>query len=132
MFDYLNTRMHSNGMRTARLLTISQHALLRGDCAIPACTGQGDVCIPACTGQGSVFPGGVYPGVSAQGDFCPGGCCLGGGVCLRGVYPGVSAQGCLPGGCLPLVLGVCGRNPPLNRMTDRCKNISLLQLCCGR
>ena len=51
--------MYSSGMRTARLLTVSQHALGRG------------VCIPACTGQGGVYPGGVYTkGVSAQGGVC--------------------------------------------------------------
>ena len=62
--------MHSSGMRIARLLTISQHALRGGwvGC-IPACTawGVGGGCIPACTGQeGCVFQhalGGVCPGV---------------------------------------------------------------------
>ena len=48
------------------------------------------------------------------------------GVSARGR---VSAQGCLPwkgvsaGGCLP--------QPPLNRMTDTCENIPLLQLHCS-
>ena len=56
--------MHSSGMRTARLLTVSQHAL----------------------------PGGV-PG--------------------WGVY--------LPGG------GTCPGTPPVNRITDTCKNITLPQ-----
>ena len=42
-------------------------------------------------------------------------------MCLPGE---VSARGGVcPGGCLP---GWCGRqNPPVNRMTDRCKNITL-------
>ena len=59
--------MHSSGMRTTRLLTVSQHALGRG--CIPACTGQRGVCIPACTGQG---------GVSARGGCLPRGCMPGG------------------------------------------------------
>ena len=50
-----------------------------------------------------------------------------GGVCSRG--------GCLLRGCLPLVRGgdgvypsmQWGRPPPVDRMTDRCKNITLPQ-----
>ena len=78
-----NTRMHSNRMRTARLLTVSQHALL----------GRG---VPAwgCTCLGVYLPGAVY---LSRGCTCPG-----------GVY-------------LPRY------SPPVNRMTDRCKNITLPQ-----
>ena len=44
----------------------------------------------------------------------------GGGVPTQGGLPGeVSAQGCVV-------------DPPVDRMTDRCKNITLPQLCCGR
>ena len=46
-----------------------------------------------------------------------------GGVCL-----GVSAQG---GGCLPGGGGMAD-TPSVNRITDRCKNITLPQLHCGR
>ena len=58
------TRMHSSGMRTARLLTISQHAL--GGGCIPAYIGQG-LCIPTCTGLGGhvsqhALPRGCLPG----------------------------------------------------------------------
>ena len=64
--------MHSSGMRTARSLTVFQHAL----------------------------PGGCLPtGVSARGGVCPGGC-LPGGVSAQGVglpREGV-CPGCLPGG----------------------------------
>ena len=100
-------------MRTARLLTVSQHALgSRGGVCLPK-GGRGGVCLGGC------LPGGVSAwdclprGVSASG---PRGClhrgCLSGGVCLRGVFPGgvstsgprgmsaqwgVSASG--PGGC---------------------------------
>ena len=72
-------------MRTARLLTVSQHAL----------------------------PGGVPAGggVPAQG----------GGVSARGVY--------LPrgGGCTCQGVSCPGTPPPMNRMTDRCKNITFPQ-----
>ena len=62
-----NTRMHSNRMRTARLLTVSQHALL----------GRG---VPAwgCTCRGGVPAGG---GVPFQGVYLPRG-----SVPARGVY----------------------------------------------
>ena len=70
-----------------------------------------------CLARG-VCPGRVSAqGVCDQGDVCPG-----------GVWPGVSAQGGVCPG------GVCGRPPapPVDRMTDRCKNITLPQLRCGR
>ena len=75
-------------MRTARLLTVSQHALIRGVC-IPACTGWGCVsqyalgkgCLPGgCLPRGclprvwGVCPGVVSAwGVSAQGVSAHGG-----------------------------------------------------------
>ena len=58
-------------------------------------------------------------GVSAQGGGCP-------GVSALGCLPG----GCLPGGCLPKgggAKGWCGR-PPVDRMADRYKNITLPQI----
>ena len=66
------TRMYSSRMHTARLFTVSQHALLGG---VPTRV----VCLPG--------------GVSAWGVYLP-----------RGTCPGT---------------------PPVNRMTDRCKNITL-------
>ena len=75
---------------------------------------------------------GVFPGGCLSRGCLPRGRCLTGGVCL-----GVSAQGCLPGavcpgsacqsrGCLPRG---CLPDPPLvNRMSDRCKNITFPQL----
>ena len=51
-----NTRMYSSGMRTARLLTVSPHALRGG--------GLPEGCLP-----GGVCPGGVWP----EGGVCPGG-----------------------------------------------------------
>ena len=79
--------------------------------------------------------GGVCPGVvSVQGREC-----LLRGVSIQGVTAqGVSAQGgCLPRGCLPKG-GVCpggclpGTPTPVNRIRDRCKNITLPQLRCRR
>ena len=63
-------------------------------------------------------------GVSAQRGLPRDGCLPGGSCCL-----GVSmCGGCRPRGCLPG--GVC-QTPRVNRMTDRCKNITLPQLRCG-
>ena len=74
--------------------------------SIPECTGQG-VCIPACTWQGvCVSQHALGRGVSAQ--------------------VGVSKGGCVSQHAL-------GQTPPtVNRMTGRCKNITLPQLHCGR
>ena len=64
------------------------------------------------------------------GGVCPGGCLPRGlfaqGVCLGGSAWGLSARGvsAFGGGCPPRG-GVClgGVHPPVNRMTDRCKNL---------
>ena len=91
--DLLLTRVHSTGMCTACLLTVSQHALCRG-CVSQHALGRG-VC-QRCTCQG---------GVPAQGGFtCPGGVCPGGEVYLpSGVY---MSGGCTcPGGCIPACNG---------------------------
>ena len=121
--------MHSSGMCTAHLLTISQHALHRG-CVSQHALGRGmcvsqhaldramcisqhalgrGVCIPACTGQGVCIPA-----------------CTGQG----GVYPSMHWAGCvpawrvyLPGGGFGVYLpeGLCqhamGRHPPVDRQT---------------
>ena len=102
LVEFNKTRMHSSGMHTAHLLTVSQHALCREVC-IPACTGQG-VYLP--TG-GCTCPRGVYlptGGVPARGCTCPGDCtCLGvylpRGCTCSGVY--------LPGGCTCPGRGTC-------------------------
>ena len=135
---------------------VSQHALCRG--CIPACTGQGvsawgvftqGVFVWGVSAQEGVCPGGCLPRrVSAQEGVCPGGC-LPRGVCLGGVCPGGVCQ---EGGCLPMGVSAQGRGclprrgcvadmpldqrqappSPVNRITDRCKSITLTQLRCGR
>ena len=105
------------------------------------------VCFPGgCLLQGVSALGGVCSWGCLLGGVCSGGMsalggCLLWGVCSRGVSTpggvcsqGVSALGGLLGGCL-LQGCVCswgwypsmhwGRHPPMNRMTDRCKNITL-------
>ena len=94
--------MHSSRVRTAHLLTVSQHALHRGvsQHALHRGVSQhalGIWCLPR--------------GVSAQGGVCPGGMSEQGGVCPGDVWQ---------------------TPPPMNRMTNRCKNITLPQLRCGR
>ena len=75
--------MHSSRMRTARLLTVSQHALDEG--CISACTGQRDIAYPSMH-----WVGGVYPSMHwAWGVFIP--ACTGQGGCL--VRGEVSALG---------------------------------------
>ena len=61
--------MHSSGMRTARLLTVSQHALSRG-CLPEGVSAWGGV----CQGTGGVLSRGCLPG-----SVCPGGCLPGAG-----------------------------------------------------
>ena len=90
------------------------------------------------TAPGGLLPGGVYSGQeSAPRGVCSGGCllwgvCSWGGVVLPG---GVCSGGCAPGGVCSCGGGVCSggsgipacteADPPVNRMTDRCKNITL-------
>ena len=110
-------------MRTARSLTVSPSMLCIG--------GRG------CTwSQGGVpGPGGCVPGPG--GHLVPWGCTWSRGVYLvRGGVPGprgVPGPGGVPGPrgvSAPGLGGVCV--PPVNRMTDACKNITLPQLRCGR
>ena len=85
---------------------------------------RGGVCPGGCLpgAGGGVCPGGFLPrGVSAwvvsQESVCPGGVSAwgvshSGGVCLRGVVSEHALR----------------QTPPVNRMTDRCKNITFPQL----
>ena len=88
--------MHSSGTRTARLLTVSQHALHRR------------VSAPG--------PGGVSAqGVSASGPLGEVGVCLWSGGSASGPWgEGVSGSG-VPGGCVSQ--HAMGQTPPL--WTDR-------------
>ena len=88
--------------------------------------------------QENIPIGCVPSGVCFPGGCASGGCASGGGVLLGGCAPGVCASGgvCFPGGCASggCTSGGCFRCIPacsVNRMTDRCKNITLPQLRCG-
>ena len=109
------TRMHSSRMRTARLLPYLPACTALGGCTYDGvylprrCTCEG-----VCTCQGVYLPGGI----PARGMYLPGGVPAS-GVYLLGVY---LSGGCTcQGGYLPRY------SPPVNRMTDRCKNITLPQ-----
>ena len=80
------------------------------------------------SGYGGVCPGAVCPW---GGGVCPGGLPIGGGVCPGGCLPkgGVCPWGCLPRGCIPACNGA--ETSPVNRITDRCKNITLSQTSLG-
>ena len=95
---YYNTRMHSSRMRTARLLPVSPNMHCSG--CVPA---QGGVPIR----QGCTYPGGMY--------------LPRGSVYLPGGVPAWGVPACLGGEYL------LRYSPPVNRMTDRCKNITLPQ-----
>ena len=86
-------------MRTARLLTVSQHALYRGRGVYPSMHwAEGGVCL-GVSAQGGVCPEMSAQGLSAQGVSAQGVSVC--GVYPGGVYPelsakgGMSAQGCL-------------------------------------
>ena len=73
---------------------------------------------------------GVCPGGCLPRGCLPKGVCLGEGVCLGSAW-GCLSRGCLPGGCLPRGLYTLPgpkADTPLNRITDRCKNITFPQL----
>ena len=101
--------MHSSGMHTTRLVTVSQHAMHRGE--YPSMHWAGGFVSQHALDRG-VFAGEYLPG-----SVCPG--------------------GCLPGGCLPLVPRGCvsqhamGQTPPCGQ-TDTCENITFANFVCGR
>ena len=99
------TRMHPSRMRTVHSSSHVYRSMhWAGGVSISACTGRGGVCL---------HRGGVCQEGSAQG-----GVCLGGVSAQGGLYPSMH----------------WGSPPPVDRMTDRCKNITLPQLHvrCGR
>ena len=107
--------MHSSRMRTACLLTI----MGGGGSAQP----RGSASRGVCPTQGGLHPwrgglpnlGGLHPEGSGQ----PWGVFPTWGVCIRGVCPTPGV--CIGGG------GLGRLPPPVNRMTHRCKNITLPQ-----
>ena len=122
--------MHSSGMRTARLLTVSQYAVpegvylpegvpARGVPALGVYLVRGCTCRGVLARGGICLGGGTCPGVPAWGMYLPGGR----GVPAWGVYlPGGTCPGVyLPGG-LPAWRCTCPSTPPCLQ-TDRCKNI---------
>ena len=124
------TRMHSSRMRTGRSLTVCC-SLLRGEGG--SSLAGGGVCLvwggsPWSGGGVLLGPGGVFLGPGGVSAWSQGGFSL-----VRGGSPcrGVSAWSrggdfsLVPGGCLPGPRGVLRRPPPVYRITDTCKNITL-------
>ena len=90
------------------------------------------VCSSSCSGWsapgggGDLFQGGLLQEWSGPGGLLWGVSASGGsarGVCSRGSAPG--GEVCVPQHAL-------GQIPPVNRMTDRCKNITFTNFVCGR
>ena len=153
-FRYLETRMHSSMMPTGHSLTICRSLLPErgwvsasgggGVCSGGVCSqGSGGVCSGECL---------LLEGVCSWGVSAPRGCLLQGGLLLGGLLPGGSVHAGIPDplceqndkqvqkyylcsrgvccwGAAPR--GVCACRdtrpppPPVNRMTNRCKNITL-------
>ena len=105
--------MHSSRMRTVRCSSHLGGGVCLGDVCIPACTGQGVYVSQHALGRGCVC---VSQHALGKGCVCVSQHALGRGC----VYPSMHWAGC-----------VCvypGRHPPVNRMTDSCKNITFPQL----
>ena len=121
--------MHSSRMRTGRSLTVCR-SLLPGlggvcsrGCLLWGVSAPGGVCSGRCLLWGGVCSWGclLWEGVCSWGVSAPGGCLLWGDVLLQGVSAlgGVCSGGCGIPACTE------ADTPPVNRMTDRCKNITL-------
>ena len=117
-------------MRTARLLTVSQHALRRGGAVSQHALGRqgvypsmhwAGVCVWGClaggvSGQGVSTQGSVSGWCLPRGGVCPGGCLPRGVSAQGGVCWGVSAGDVCP-------LGVCQGVSDQGGVADTC-NIS--------
>ena len=142
--------MHSSRMRIGRSLTICRSLLPGGVLSPGGCTWFLGGCVWFCGGCllrgcmlrwggglcGVCYWGVTAPGVSAPGGVCSGGyllwgvsaqggvCSGGGSVCSRG---SVCSGGCLLlGGSIPACTEADTPPPStVNRMTNRCKNITL-------
>ena len=129
------SEVKTKGTRSLKYVHIYKQECIPVGCVSPACCSY----LPACTAPGVYMPRGVY---------LPGGCTCPGGVPGQGVYlpGGYLARGCtcpgvyLPRGDVPAWGCTCREGglpaggvpaqvlpPPVNRMTDRCKNITLPQ-----
>ena len=98
--------------------THTQQECIPVGCIPPTCC----LYLPACTApRGCTCPGGVYP---PRGVYLPMGLPAR-GVLAQGGVPAPGGCTC-PGGCTwPRCM--LAYTPPVNRMTDRCKNITLPQ-----
>ena len=136
--------MHCSRMRTGRSLAICQN-LLPGGMSAPGGWGWGlllglsvsggSALKGVCSQGGLLSRGSALKGVCSQGGLLSRGSALG-DVCFPGgcLLPGVGV-GSAPGGCL--LSGVCSQGgsgipacteadpPPVNRITDTSKNITL-------
>ena len=121
--------MHSSRMRTGRSLTVCCSLLPGGGVSLP---GGGLVPGVAAWSWGSPCWGFSRGALPAGGLPGPGGVCLpgpegvsllGGGSPCRGGLPGLGGCVCLVPGGLPA--GGSVEPPPVNRITDTCKNITL-------
>ena len=121
-----SSRMHSSRMCTGHSLTACW-SLFPGGVSAPwgcapegvwseGCLLWGFVCSGGCLLQGGVCSGvwGGWEGVWSWGVSGPRGSTLG----------GICSGGCLLWGVWYPSINWC-RHPPVNRMTDRCKNITL-------
>ena len=129
------------GVSARRVSALGAGGVCSGGSAPGGCLFVRGVCfqgVCVCSQVGVCSQGGLFPG-----GVCSGGCLLPGGVCFRGCLflGGVCSRGCLPQGVCSqgvsasrgcLLLGGCwypsmhwGRHPPVNRITDMSKNITL-------
>ena len=126
------TRMHSSRMRTARSLTVSPSICGGGGAWQGGMVGRGHAWWRGMCGRGACMEGGVH----GRGVACmarEGICGKGGGICARGgasvVGKGHAWQRCMHGrgACVAGGHACHTRPPPVDRMTDGCKNITYPQ-----
>ena len=96
-------------MRTGRSLTVCWRLLPGGGVYLP---GLGGVCL-------------VQGGLPGRGGGLP-------GLVGEGSLPGPGGSACSWGGGLASQHALRQTTPPVDRITDACKNITLAQLRCGR
>ena len=126
-----NTRIHSSRMRTGRSLTVCC-SLLPGGGGFSLVPGGGSTCRGGFSLVGGGSPWGGSPWSRGGSPWSGGGVLPAGGVLLGpgGVFSlpgGVLPAGgvCLVWGGVCLVRGGSPETPPVYRITDTCKNITL-------